>query len=299
MLRLGRAGRYRRRALAAELRGIVEAGDRPEARIEHELSIAGPEGRPLSAIASTLGIDEGRVAGLADSMPAVHLHAKGKRLFLTATMDAGEAELLASVRRILEKKPLAASLPRTAIRTTRTLPRELFDAVLDRMQDQGRVRGGTHGRVLFLERLRPLEPEDRAMLDRLVRALEEAGSRPPTRIELMASLGLDETALQNLIARGEDEGLVEVVGEHVYAASFVRQMLRAVRANCLAHDGVLDIPELRDRLGTSRKYLIPLLEHVDALGLTVLRGGLRRLLPGSECNRILEQEERSPPSSRP
>ena len=34
-------------------------------------------------------------------------------------------------------------------------------------------------------------------------------------------------------------------------------------ANCRAH-GHLEIPDLRDRLGTTRKFLIPLLEYFDA-----------------------------------
>ena len=35
------------------------------------------------------------------------------------------------------------------------------------------------------------------------------------------------------------------------------------------------------KLGTSRKFLIPLLEYVDSLGMTQLRGGVRRLLQTS------------------
>jgi hypothetical protein len=66
--------------------------------------------------------------------------------------------------------------------------------------------------------------------------------------------------------------------------------LHAIRRNCLAHAEALDIPALRDELDTSRKYLIPLLEHVDALGLTVLRGGVRRLLASSALSRELAQE---------
>ena len=53
---------------------------------------------------------------------------------------------------------------------------------------------------------------------------------------------------------------------------------------------VLDIPALRDALDTSRKYLIPLLEHLDAAGLTVLRGGVRRLLASSDLNRSLASD---------
>ena len=51
----------------------------------------------------------------------------------------------------------------------------------------------------------------------------------------------------------------------------------------------LVIPELRDALGTSRKFLIPLLEYVDSLGMTRLRGGVRCILQSSPvCQQIAD-----------
>jgi selenocysteine-specific elongation factor len=50
----------------------------------------------------------------------------------------------------------------------------------------------------------------------------------------------------------------------------------AVVANC-ERNGQLVIPELRDALATSRKFLIPLLEHLDAQGVTLRQGGHRVL----------------------
>ncbi len=52
--------------------------------------------------------------------------------------------------------------------------------------------------------------------------------------------------------------------------------LKAVIANC-ERNGALVIPELRDVLKTTRKFLIPLLEHLDAQGLTLRQGGRRVL----------------------
>ena len=50
----------------------------------------------------------------------------------------------------------------------------------------------------------------------------------------------------------------------------------AIVANCQKH-GSLEIPSLRDQLATTRKFLIPLLEHFDVQGLT-LRQGANRVL---------------------
>ncbi len=117
------------------------------------------------------------------------------------------------------------------------------------------------------------------------------GFRPPSGSELQAHLDASPAAVKGLLARAVDEMRIEHVGEHYYAAVVIRRALRAIRDNCLRHGEVLEIPELRDELGTSRKYLIPLLEYVDALGLTRLRGGVRRLLPSSELCSALAMDE--------
>ncbi|MEO6593922.1 MAG: SelB C-terminal domain-containing protein, partial [Planctomycetota bacterium] len=184
----------------------------------------------------------------------------------------------------------AASIKRTAVRTTKTLPQGLMDHVFERLQQSGRVRAGRQGQILFLERLKPLPAAEQGKFDRLVAECEQRGFRPPELAELAAATGLQGDALLSLIDRAQDESRIDKVGDLYYGAGVVRTVLRAIRDNCLQHDEVLDIPTLRDQLDTSRKFLIPLLEYVDSLGLTVLRGGVRRLLRSSDLSRELAAE---------
>ncbi|HEB51762.1 MAG TPA: selenocysteine-specific translation elongation factor [bacterium] len=291
ILRLDRSGRYRRKDLGQELQGIVAAGDRPEARLMHELEQAGPVGCPVDELARTLGLEEGQVVELVASIPEVALYDKGMRVFLAEHVAAGERELLASVDKILARRPAAASIMRSAIRTTRSLPQQLVEFVFDRLQQAGRVRAGRQGQILFLDRLKPLPPDDQQKFDRIVSECEARKFRPPTLEELSAAVGLRGDSLLSLLDRARDEGKVDKVGDHYYGADTVRGVLHAIRRNCLANGDVLDIPSLRDGLDTSRKFLIPLLEYVDSLGLTVLRGGVRRLLPSSTINRELAAED--------
>ena len=293
VLRLSKSGRYRRKDLGNELVGILVAGDRPEARIEHELQQAGPEGRTVDDLARAMETSDTKVFDALAAMPHVEVHQKAMRAFLKSHVEAGELELLQSVDKMLQKRAAAASVKRAAIRTTKTLPQPLVECVFDRLQAAGRVRSGRQGQVLFLDRLKPLPPVQQQQFDRLVGECETRGFRPPELHELAAVVGLDGDALLSLLDRAQDEGKIDKVGDHFYGASIVRQVLRAIRGNCLAHQEVLDIPSLRDQLDTSRKYLIPLLEYVDSLGLTVLRGGVRRLLPSSDLNREMALERPS------
>ncbi|MCB9878668.1 MAG: selenocysteine-specific translation elongation factor [Planctomycetes bacterium] len=291
VLRLEHSGRYRRKELGSELLGLVSAGDRPEARLMHELEQAGPPGCPVDDLSRALGMPDEDVLKLVDELPQLELHRRAMRVFLKKHVADGETELLQSVDRMLARRPAAASIQRAALRTTRTLPQSMVDFVVDRLQEAGRVRAGQRGQILFLDRLKPLPPEQQRHFDQLVSNCDASGFRPPDLAELAAAVGLQGDALMSLLDRAQDEGLVDKVGDHYYGSRTVQAVLRAVRRNCLANGEVLDIPKLRDELDTSRKYLIPLLEHVDALGLTVLRGGVRRLLPSSDLNRQLAAGE--------
>jgi selenocysteine-specific elongation factor len=290
VLRLQHTGRYRRKDLGNELAGILAAGDRPEARIEHELEQAGAEGRTVDDLARALETTETKVLDTVATMPEAELHQKSMRVFQRRLVVAGEQELLQSVERMLHQRPAAASIKRTALRTTKTLPQVLIDCVFDRLQAAGRVRTGRQGQILFLDRLKPLPPQDQQRLDRIVAECEQRGFRPPELAEIEAASGLRGDPLLSLLDRAQDEGKIDKVGDHFYGSSVVRKVMRAIRTNCLKHGEILDIPSLRDGLDTSRKYLIPLLEYIDAQGLTVLRGGVRRLLPSSDLSRELAAE---------
>ncbi len=71
-------------------------------------------------------------------------------------------------------------------------------------------------------------------------------------------------------------GAVVKIGDDVYRAA----QIAAARAKLeeAARDGTPITPaSLRDALGTSRKYVVPMLEWFDAVGVTVRAGEARAL----------------------
>lgn len=274
-------GKLRRRALHDELGQLRAAGGNLAERIATEIQQAGPAGRSPGELAAALGQTEADVRALVPELADVHVHERGDRIFSIEATAAAERELADSVAKLLRDRPHAASVRRAALRTTRTLTPVLLAAVLDRLQQAGRVRAAAHGNLLFVDRMRPLPPQDQSDLERIVARCDELAFRPPTRAELATELRLPAARLESLASRAIDEGRLEPIGDHLWSAATLRTALLAVRRNCLAHGGELDIPGLRDAFETSRKFLIPLLEHIDLLGFTLLRGGVRRLLPNS------------------
>jgi len=98
-----------------------------------------------------------------------------------------------------------------------------------------------------------------------VAALEAAPFSPPL------PSGVDRSELRELVRRGlviEQEGVC-------FAPAAVEEAARRVaRLLTTAPDG-FTVAEVRDALETSRKFILPLLAHLDATGVTRRRGDLR------------------------
>ncbi len=92
--------------------------------------------------------------------------------------------------------------------------------------------------------------------------------------------GTSAKDLERIAEFAVDRGELTSVGDFLFTSARLDAARAAIVANCQANQdapGELAIPALRDALGTSRKYLIPLLEYFDNAGLTVRSGGTRIL----------------------
>jgi selenocysteine-specific elongation factor len=98
-----------------------------------------------------------------------------------------------------------------------------------------------------------------------VAALEAGGYSPP------GADGVDRAELRELIRRG-----LVVERDGVYFAPSVVDEAAKVAARLIAEkpDG-FTVAEIRDALGTTRKFILPLVGHLDASGVTRRRGDLR------------------------
>jgi len=112
----------------------------------------------------------------------------------------------------------------------------------------------------------------------LVRAaLGKEPFQPPILPDLEKALALPAKRLKAALELLVDRGAVVRINSEIMLLKVHHETARAaIIENCQKH-GPLDIPSLRDKLATSRKYLIPLLEHFDAAGVTIRQGATRVL----------------------
>ena len=105
-----------------------------------------------------------------------------------------------------------------------------------------------------------------------------AGAWPASAEESIAQAGLDPKAGKRALGELEREGaLVRYAAPDSYMeAQALAGLKEAVRAWLAGHDGAT-AAELKEAMGTTRKYAMPLLEHFDACGLTRRDGDVRTL----------------------
>jgi selenocysteine-specific elongation factor len=114
-------------------------------------------------------------------------------------------------------------------------------------------------------------PEQQRRVERLLGRFSLAPYSPPSVKESQAEVG--EEVYTALVENGD---LVQVAPEVVFNRTGYEGMVAEIR-QLLARQGTLTAAQVRDHFNTSRKYALALLEHLDAQGITVRDGDLRRL----------------------
>ncbi len=191
--------------------------------------------------------------------------------------QAAVAELVASLEAWFGEHPHRAFAPVLELRQRCGWEGSFLALALEAAALEGRVVVEPGGKVRLPGREAGLDPRERELASAVAARLAAAGFQPPSKAELAAELGVAPTALGPVLEHLVDTGeLVAFSSELYLPAAQLAAAEAAVVANCRQH-GSLSIPELRDALQTSRKYLIPLLELLDARGVTLRQGGNRVL----------------------
>src|ERR671910_227810 len=105
-------------------------------------------------------------------------------------------------------------------------------------------------------------------VERVARAVADAEPTPPTVAELQRR-GFSGVAIDAAVRRGV---LVRIAPDLVLTRSMVDRAIEVVRE---AGAEGSTVSSVRERLGTSRRYAVPLMEHLDRTGATRRSGDLR------------------------
>lgn len=171
--------------------------------------------------------------------------------------------------------PLRAMMPREEARTRlgsggKPMPPKVFNLLVDEAVTQGRLVVAEAGLRQADHQVRYLPAQQQAV-DRLLAAVRAQPYTPPSVAEAIAQVGPD--VFGSLVEQGR---FVKVSDDVMFGGDTYRDMVDRVVAH-LRTNGKITVAEVRDLFGTSRKYALALMEHLDARNVTRRLGDERVL----------------------
>ncbi|MFC1475583.1 selenocysteine-specific translation elongation factor [Candidatus Zixiibacteriota bacterium] len=195
-------------------------------------------------------------------------------------VDAGSAEKLKTgalelLQRRHQDQPFTYGYNETEWQKKLRVPGELFKALLISWLDGGLVKV-KDGRYYLPDFSPGLPAAWQAEADRLEKLIVDGGMAPPVRSELENTGEHAREIISLWLSMGQMVGLPEGV---IYPLRVLNEAIDKIREIC-AKNGSITVAQARDALGTTRKYVVPLLTHTDKLGLTRREGDLRHWIAG-------------------
>lgn len=229
-----------------------------------------PEGVPVAALPIFLGLPRVLASEVTRAEPTAR---RLGDLWVTGAVveDVGRRAL--SMLREYHRLHISdAGMPLETLRHSLRAADVVIEAALDDFARAGRLHLADG--IVALAGFVPRVVGGDAVIDRIVGILLDAHLSPPSVAELEQSTGRrDVMAILRLAAAsGRIEG---VERDRYYAREALDRFIAVLRE--LGHQGEIVPAAIRDRLGITRKYLIPLLEWADAKGITVRGSEGRRL----------------------
>lgn len=255
-----------RRAAWSDALTSIDPGDRLAALVARRA-----DGVASVDLALLTGLPDPEVRLIAESRKDLSL--TGGRLIARSATVALRTAALGLVEAFHKREPAERGLSLETLRRALKRPTEVTDEVLEGLIRRGELTL-TEGLVAtpgFTPRL----VSGGALLERALSALEQAGLEPPTVAELERALGGGDL-LTGLRFAAQQGRVVAVEKDRYFSHKSLNLFRDTIRE--LAAINPVTPSMVRDRLGLSRKFLIPLLEWSDRSGITRRTGDVRVLV---------------------
>lgn len=174
-----------------------------------------------------------------------------------------------------ERSPMVPWQPRDIVMKAAGLPwaGKPLDRAISLLASEGKIEAQGTGIQLPTFSLK-LTDRQRQFLDRVKVDLEAAGFTTPNAFDLSKNLHVPMPAVEEILKLGHLAGeIVQMEGGVAYTTGQISQLKDSLRK---AADGKpFTAGQARDALNVSRKYIIPLLEHMDKIQFTMRMGDQR------------------------
>ncbi|GAC1437644.1 MAG: selenocysteine-specific translation elongation factor [Chloroflexota bacterium] len=243
---------------------VLAVGD-PRELVAQALYEQGPLG--IAELARRVGMAGDTVTALLNALESEGRTVPLRTLwYATPRWNELSGRLTAALAAYHGHHPFRAGAPAEEMRARLGVAPRAWTEMIDRLTAQGTVAQAGDALLLSGHEIR-FNAEQQGQASRVIEALRAQPYTPPSPSEV----GAAPEVVEALLARGEIVKLADTV--YLDPGAY-RHMVEGVLRH-IDETGSVNVAQMRDLFGTSRKYSLALLEHLDAAQITRRVGDVR------------------------
>ncbi len=201
----------------------------------------------------------------------------------TLSLHAGRVDelterLLAILDRLHKELPLLSTHDRAKVLAELDYIGDpaLLQAIADRLIQKKKIVGDLR-RIARYDFRAKLSANQKKLKERILADFRTGGFQPPEISHYSSQIGGNAAVLADLFEVCCSEGDLVRIADGIYLHAEWDAKMRADLTAKMADGKGLTVAEIRDQLGTTRKFAIPICEYLDKSGFTKRDGDLRML----------------------
>jgi selenocysteine-specific elongation factor len=256
----------------------------PIERVGAALAGLGLESWTERTICRDAGVPIGEIPALLESlmhsgrMVEIPLGPRRSRRLLADVAADLEDRLLRALQRLHQASPRQSAIAWSRIAAALAYLEDdsLVSGLIERLKSQGRLVADARTAALK-DHAPKLSQAERKLKNEIADAYKAGGLTPPEPSEWSTTSSTRAGTVAELLQLLCEEERLVYIGPDFYLDFDIAANLRRRVVSTLANGSSLTMAELRDLLGTTRKYAVPIGEYLDRIGLTRRVGDVRHL----------------------
>jgi selenocysteine-specific elongation factor len=210
-------------------------------------------------------VDAGRAALLA---PGLYVH--------TETAHQAEQRLAGLLGDFHKQSPQSPGMELDALVAASGMAKNVLESLLARLKAAGKTAERS-GRFALATHRETFADKDRQAMDRVEALFRERLFSPPGTAEAAAGARISDPEAARIVRLLlEHQRLVQVAPDILFHAEAVERA-RAIVVDFIRKEGQMESVKMKYLLDTTRKFAIPMLDHLDRIGVTRAVGHTRYL----------------------
>jgi len=236
-------------------------------QVEIALKNAGPKtvnGKELSVLAK---LPEKDCVEALEKIDHKLVRFKSNRFMHINAFEGVMDSLAVLVETFHQENPLRAGMELPSLRNRAKLEQPLLEQALSKLEESGalQIRNDKVRRSSFQIQISTEETKAKKELETL---LHKTRFATPRKAELPEQLSHKKDRLEKVLKLLIDEGTILLLKDDVLLHYENLKEAIDLISKTIHDTGPIEAAQVRDLIGTTRKYVIPLLEHLDKIGIT-------------------------------